>query len=248
MPDPVATKIDPKDIKTTTPILSTNADRIVGGPSEPKKQGPVPPNPSVNKYIGPVVEVSFSNIYKLITLISPFFIVLLLVTISIINSDVKGFVYLGGVIFLFVLSYLFGKAVKSNDLEGTCAFWNVGLIKTPSFISALYVYTILYLLYPMMANNVFNFPLIIILLLIYIFDIIIRSYKMGCTNIIHVALGSLLGLCFTLFYILLLSNHKELLYYNDMLSSKVSCSVPSKQKFKCSVYNNGQLIQTINPN
>ena len=198
--------------------------------------------------MGPVVDINFENIFKLITLISPFFLVFLLVTISIINSDIKGFVYLGGVIFLFGITYLFSKAINSNELEGTCAFWHIGLFKTPSFISALYMYTIVYLLYPMLINQVFNFPLIIILLVIYIFDTIIRSFKMGCTNIIHVALGSVLGILFALFFIMMLANHKDLLYYNDMLSSKVACSVPSKQKFKCNVYNNGQLIQSINPN
>lgn len=196
---------------------------------------------------GPVVEPTFDNLFKLITLISPFFLVALLVTISIVNSDIKGFVYLAGVIFLFVITMLFNNAIGKNELEGTCAFWNIGLFKSPSFISALYVFTIVYLLYPMMVNGVFNFPLIILLLVIYVFDIIIRAYRMGCTNLIHISLGSALGLCFTLFYIMILANHKELLYYNDMLSSKVACSVPAKQKFKCSVYNNGQLVQTISP-
>jgi hypothetical protein len=197
--------------------------------------------------LGPVLDPTFNNIFKLITLISPFFLVFLLVTISIINSDIKGFVYLGGAVFLFFITTLFQKVVPSNDLKGTCALWHVSLFQTPSYISALYVYTMIYLLYPMMVNQVYNFPLIILLLVIYVFDIIIRCFKMACTNLIHVTMGSVLGLLFTLFYIMMLSNNKELLYYNDMISSKVACSVPSKQKFKCSVYSNGQLVQTINP-
>ena len=197
--------------------------------------------------LGPVLDPDFSGIFKLITLISPFFLVFLLVTISIINSDIKGFVYLGGAIFLFFITWLFQKIVPANKLEGTCSLWNVGLFQTPSYISALYVYTIVYLLYPMLVNQVYNFPLIILLLVIYVFDIIIRCFKMACTNLIHITLGSVLGLLFTLFFIMMLSGNKELLYYNDMISSKLACSVPAKQKFKCSVYNNGQLIQTINP-
>jgi hypothetical protein len=58
---------------------------------------------------------------------------------------------------------------------------------------------------------------------------------MGCTDLLHITLGSVLGLAFTLFYIMILSRNPELLYYNDMLSSKVACSVPSKQKFKWQV-------------
>jgi len=241
---PIATLPIDSNPQKAIPINSVNGKPP---PNAPKKPVEDYEEAYRKRPMGPVVDYTFDNLFKLMTLISPFFIVSLLVTISIINSDVKGFVYLGGVVFLFALSLLFSKAVNSNELEGTCAFWNVGLFKTPSFISALYVYTIIYLLYPMMLNNVFNFPLITLLISIYIFDTIVRSFKMGCTNLIHVALGSLLGLCFTIFFILLLSNNKELLYYNDMLSSKVACSVPSKQKFKCSVYNNGQLIQTINP-
>jgi hypothetical protein len=251
---PVATPINTTGIVPTTRAPANGANGANGAPdtvreASTKKAVEEAYQEALKKRpLGPVVDVNFENGFKLITLISPFFLVFLLVTISIINSDIKGFVYLGGVIFLFTITYFFNKAVQSNDLEGTCAFWNIGLFKTPSFISALYVYTIVYLLYPMMINQVFNFPLIIILLLIYIFDIIIRSFKMGCTNIIHVTLGSVLGLLFALFFIMLLANNKELLYYNDMLSSKVACSIPSKQKFKCSVYNNGQLIQSIDPN
>jgi hypothetical protein len=251
---PLASKVvDPNNIQVAIPYDSAVVSKVPSGAGEPgaKKQpvfGPVvEPGSKKQPFFGPVVEPGFDNFFKLITLISPFFLVALLVTISIINSDIKGFVYLAGVVLLFVVTMMFGKAIGGNDLKKTCAFWNIGLFQTPSFISALYVFTIVYLLYPMMKNNVFNFPLIILLLLIYLFDIIIRAYKMGCTDIIHITMGSALGLAFTLFYIMLLAKNTELLYYNDTLSSKVACSVPAKQKFKCSVYNNGQLVQSITP-
>jgi hypothetical protein len=195
---------------------------------------------------GPVMDPNFSNIFKLITLIAPFFIVMLLVTISIINSDLKGLVYLGGVVFLFTIAYMFQSTVPFNRMDNACAIWNLGPFKYPSFISALYTYTIVYLFFPMVSNGVYNFPLLIILLIIYVSDIIIRCLKMACSNAINVIFGSVLGIVFACTFIVLLSNHPTLLYYNDLLSSKVACSVPSKQKFKCSVYNNGQLVQSIN--
>ena len=191
---------------------------------------------------GPVMDPNFSNIFKLITLIAPFFIVLLLVTISIINSDLKGLVYLGGVVFLFTIAYMFQSSVPFNRTDTTCAIWNLGPFKYPSFISALYTYTITYLFFPMVSNGVYNFPLLIILLIIYVSDIIIRCLKMACSNAINVIFGSVLGIVFACTFIVLLNNYPTLLYYNDLLSSKVACSVPSKQKFKCSVYNNGQLV------
>ena len=212
------------------------------------KGPPIPDN--VKQYLkelkekpyGPVMDPTFNNIFKIITLISPFFIVLLLVTISIINSDIKGFVYLCGVILLFFICFIFQSGMPFNQQTALCAIWNVGPFRYPSFISALYTYTIVYLFYPMVTNEVYNFPLLIILLIIYISDIIIRCLKMACTNLIGVMVGSVVGIVFAVLYILLLSNNKDLLYYNDLLSSKLACSVPSKQKFKCSVYNNGQLL------
>ena len=206
---------------------------------------PDTPDPVTTQPPGPTVSITFDNVFKLTTLIAPFFLVFLLVTISIINSDIKGFIYLLGVILLFGITYLFNTSIKNNELQGTCAFWSIGLFQTPSFISALYVYTIVYLIYPMAMNQVYNFPLITILLSIYIFDIVVRAFRMKCTNIIHISLGSVLGLCFTLMFIMMLSNYPNLLYYDDLISSKVACSMPSKQKFKCSVYNNGKLIQSI---
>ena len=68
---------------------------------------------------------------------------------------------------------------------------------------------------------------------------------MGCTNGINVVFGSVLGVVFAATFIVLLTNYPDLLYYNDLLSSKVACSVPSKQKFKCNIYNNGELVQSV---
>jgi hypothetical protein len=198
------------------------------------------------KPYGPVMDPNFSNVFKVITLIAPFFIVLLLVTISIINSDIKGLVYLGGVVFLFTISYMFQSSISHNRGNEICAIWNIGPFKYPSFISALYTYTIVYLFFPMVSNGVYNFPLLIILLIIYVADIIIRCLKMACSNAINVIFGSVLGIVFACTFIVLLTNHPSLLYYNDLLSSKVACSVPAKQKFVCNVYNNGQLVQSKN--
>ena len=148
--------------------------------------------------------------------------------------------------FLFTIAYMFQSSVPFNRPDTTCAIWNLGPFKYPSFISALYTYTIVYLFFPMVSNGVYNFPLLIMLLIIYVSDIIIRCLKMACSNAINIIFGSILGIVFACTFIVLLSNYPTLLYYNDLLSAKVACSVPSKQKFKCSVYNNGQLVQSIN--
>jgi hypothetical protein len=41
------------------------------------------------------------------------------------------------------------------------------------------------------------------------------------------------------------SNLKPYLYINELNSNNEVCAMPSKQKFKCSVYKNGTLVNTI---
>lgn len=189
------------------------------------------------------VNSSFPNFIKLIVLICPFFIVLLLVVLSIINSDVKGFIYLAGTLFLFIIALAIQKMIPNNKPKETCSLWNTSIFKFPSFISALYTFTITYVIYPMITHNTFNYPLITIFLIIYISDIVIRTI-MGCSDTVNVMLGSVLGIIFALFYIIMLSQSphpQDVLYYNDFVSNKLACSVPSKQTFKCSFKNNGEL-------
>ena len=242
-------------IPTLLPILTLGASGVIptSGASTAAAAGAKTTatssgNPVDVKYNG--ASLSFLNVIRLIVVISPFFMMFLLVTISIINSDLKGMVYLGGVIIVFGITALFSN-LKPDILNtnSNCVLWNIAIFKYPSFISALYAFTITYLLFPMISHNVFNFPMMVIFFSIYICDIIIRiMYK--CTNILAIALGTFLGITLAILFITMISaspNGNSLLYYNDFISDKIACSAPSKQKFKCSVYKNGQLLQSISP-
>jgi hypothetical protein len=67
-----------------------------------------------------------------------------------------------------------------------------------------------------------------------------------CTTPTGIVLGSFIGIIWGLFwYFLIQGQNNELLYYDDLLSNKVACSRPSQQKFKCSVYKNGELLKTL---
>jgi hypothetical protein len=48
-----------------------------------------------------------------------------------------------------------------------------------------------------------------------------------------------------MWYYLIQTQNPELLYYDDLISNKIACSKPSQQKFKCSVYKNGELLKTL---
>ena len=62
-----------------------------------------------------------------------------------------------------------------------------------------------------------------------------------------VLLGTVLGYILgQLWFVLLKSSGNEsLLYFNETLSNSTVCSIPKKQTFKCSVFKNGELVETL---
>ena len=97
----------------------------------------------------------------------------------------------------------------------------------------------------MLYAGVLNFPLMVILLSMYGLDSVIKASNY-CTTPVGIIMGSIIGMFFgTIWYVIIKSNDPKLLYYDDFVSNKVACSRPTEQKFKCSVYKNGELLQTI---
>ena len=198
--------------------------------------------------VGSGINVSLTDVFGVISMVSPFLLAFLMVMISIINSNIKGFVYLCGLVILFGIVYLFQQTIRAQVAPSNkfCNLFNVTNYSVPSFNSALYLYTISYILLPMIVINMINFPLIIVLFLLYIIDCVIKI-SFGCTPAIGVLMGSFLGLFYgiTWYFIIKSSGNTNLLYYDDLISNKIACSKPTKQKFKCQVFKNGELIQNI---
>jgi hypothetical protein len=152
---------------------------------------------------------------------------------------------------LFFIVMLFQQTVRHAGLthipDPTCQLFHfpVPLFSVPSFNSALFIYTITYLLIPMMASQMVNFPLVVILLILYAIDCVIKKTN-NCTTPVGIMLGSVVGIMWgAMWYVIINSQDPKLLYYDDLVSSKVACSRPTDQKFKCSVYKNGELLQSI---
>ena len=229
---------------TRTPV-GTNA----GGPTPAPNATP----PKMYDVVKNDVQVTMSipTLMKIITLAAPYFIVLLFIMISVINSNIKGFTYFFGLIILYGIVIVFQRTLPKNTItegQAICSLFDKYVKIHPSFISGLYVYTITFILFPMIMYHVYNIKLIIILLICYVIDIIIRK-NFNCTNALSIMGGSCLGLAVALAwaYILKETNNKALLYYDDLVSNKLSCTRPSNEQFKCSVFQNGELLQTISP-
>jgi hypothetical protein len=194
--------------------------------------------------------LNMPSVFTYFSMISPFLVVLLFVFISIINSNLKGFIYLLGIFFLFFLILLFQNVLNwslPSDSSPYCSvfYFPMPLHGVPSFNSSIFIYTIVYLFLPMYMNDIMNLPLLIILLILYAVDCVIKNGN-KCTTPIGIVLGSFVGMVWALmWYYLIQTQNPELLYYDDLISNKIACSKPSQQKFKCSVYKNGELLKTL---
>ena len=228
------------------------------------------------------MDISDANLMLLT--FGPYLIMIMLVLLSIFNSSLKGFVYLFGVVILFMivkaLSSLKGPPItvqSNNAASGNSAGSNSNFagsnsnpvtssilnrrsvannvdpltIMVDPFNAALYIFTITYLLLPMLEHGTFNVPLLIFLVCIY------THYMISMISMIPIEssnespmpilfLSSLVGLIGGGFYYVFLAGNnetKELLYYNEFNSSnRVACMRPSKTNFKCRMYKNGELV------
>lgn len=194
--------------------------------------------------------LNYPNVFTYFSMISPFLVILLFVFISIINSNLKGFIYLLGIFLLFFIILLFQKVLRielPSDASPYCHVFAfpVPLYGVPSFNSSIFLFTIVYLFLPMLMNNIMNFPLLILLFVIYAIDCVI---KLGnkCTSPVGIILGSFVGMIWgLLWYFVIQTQQPSLLYYDDLISNKIACSRPTQQQFKCAVFRNGALLKTL---
>jgi hypothetical protein len=195
------------------------------------------------------VRLSYPSMFTFLSLISPYLIVLVLLLNSIINSNIKGLIYLFGILILFFIVFLFQSSINvtSEAIPSYCKLFSSSIpyYSIPSFNSAVFLFTLVYMVMPMFSSNVINLPFICILLILFSVDATIRRQN-KCTNLIGVFFGGIIGIIIgIMWYLIISSNSPELLYYDDLISNKVACSRPTQQKFKCSVYKNGQLLQSV---
>jgi hypothetical protein len=204
--------------------------------------------PSTDNYLA---ATNLPNFITFLSMISPYLVIFCILFNAIINSNfIKGIIYLSGLIILFIIVLFFQKILSASGMHTPnplCNLFHLNNIvySIPSFSIALITYTMIYILLPMISNNVINYPFIIILFLILFINGIHRV-KYNCTTMLGAVTGGFLGMIWgILFYTMIKSSDPKLTYTDDFLSNKVACSRPTEQKFKCSVYKNGELLQTI---
>lgn len=201
------------------------------------------------------ILASLSNIGILIASLYPVFIVCFLVLASIFNFNMTGIVYLGGIIFTFAVCYLVAisgltteRPVGSSpscDLFSGLSYNMMG----PSFPSAVSWFTFIYLLLPTVPPARpagFANPMIIASTAFFAIINMIYQFRHKCSSMVGILLGMTIGFAIgtAWFFLWWGSGHKDLLFYNELISNNVVCNRPAKQTFKCHVYKGGELISS----
>jgi len=198
------------------------------------------------------MKLNFSNLIQLGAAISPLLLSFFLVMLSAFNSDIKGIVYLGGVMIASLINFVIMNTLNIRMpglVPPNCNLvefpFNLNSYISPAFNTMYITFTLIYLLMPMVYMSTVNYPVIISILCILVLDAVTKVLK-GCTNFMGVLLGCMVGLVLGIlwFIVFYATNNKELLFFNVDASNKVMCSRPDKQTFKCRVYKNGELVST----
>ena len=98
----------------------------------------------------------------------------------------------------------------------------------------------------MRENDQMNYGLVAFLAVILVIDGVTKVTNY-CTPTAGVILGTVLGymLGYMWFALFKATGNESLLYFKETLSNSAVCSVPKKQTFKCSVFNNGDLVESL---
>lgn len=199
--------------------------------------------------------MGISNITKKFVFVH-YFLVAFFLTISFINRDIRGVIWLTGAMISTLISAIFVSILgKDNDCDNSGSATGFALSKSGTFGNValpgnIITYTLSYLLFPMSDSKKIN-PIIISLL---VTCYLVSSYhKITIENencrakAKDVILIGLIGLAVGYFWykILKKSGNNRLYYYSEFLSNNVVCSKPEKTQFKCRVYKNGELIANL---
>ena len=195
------------------------------------------------------IELTLSNVLQFFSFISPTLLIFFLFMASLFNQNLKGLVYIAGILLASIINIFFMNIIGSgrNPEEAfSCSIFDiphVSRFNSPYPSCLIIAFTVAYLILPMKYNEQKNYPVLAFLLVILGIDIVTKVQN-KCTTWAGSILGGLVGfLLGTIWYILFhVTGFDSLLYFDELRSDNVMCSQPSSQTFKCSVYQNGQLI------
>lgn len=199
------------------------------------------------------MQLTPTNLLHFISILSPFLLGFFLVMTSIFNQDMKGLVYLAGILIASVINLFLMTILGSrmaSDASPVCNIIDFSIMgsnnfNSPCMTSMIISFTMAYLFLPMRFNHQMNYVVIVSLIALFIINMLTKIFD-KCTTFGGSILGGMVGFLmgagwYVLFHA---TGYDSLLYFDDFISNNTVCKRPRKQTFKCSVYKNGQLIDS----
>lgn len=195
------------------------------------------------------MTITFTNLMKYISLMSPLLIIFFIIMISIFNNTLlKGLIFTFGLAIVTFFNYILKNLLKEKQSPLASSMCNIlpqpftvisdgNVFSSPGLSSSIIGYTLSYLVFPMKVNNQVNPALVTFLLALLGINGMIEIHD-HCTSVGGVILGAVVGVVFGLIYysIIAMTGYKELAYFSEIISNNTKCSKPSEQKFKCVTY------------
>lgn len=186
------------------------------------------------------------NSAAIFSFISPYILISFFLLLSLFNNNAKGVIYVIGAMLLAVIVKAFSSLVPGSINTKACNLFGDIINDIPSYSTALYSYTFMYLFMAMFNSDIMNYGVIVMFLILGAADVAVRLNH-NCTNNSGIIFGIIFGLGVGLVWYFIFSfSSPQLLYFEEYVSNKVACSVPKKQDFKCQLYKDGQLVDSIN--
>lgn len=199
------------------------------------------------------MDLNFVNIIQFFSYISPLLLGFFMVMSSFFNGNIKGLIYLGGVLIAMFIGLMFRPLIGSKSDIGASMSCNLfempfgyNMFNSPSLHSLFIAFTIAYLFMPMISNNLMNYSVLISLVILFFIDAFTKIQG-KCTSGLGVFIGGLMGIILGIAYWALFhyAGMKNILYFEKEGSNNVICNRPSRQTFKCKVYKGGKLIGSL---
>lgn len=176
---------------------------------------------------------------------SPIILAACLLWLSFVNSNLKGFLYIGLLLFHCMIRnfiYMF-YGTPESFFNPMCSVVQYSYGNS-SFSAFVFSFTIAYLLLPMFLKGDVNYWVFSGLVTSFIGDLTIKSYGGCIPNTSDILINTFIGLTCGIAVVTTMNatGNSKYLFFNELSSNKESCSVAKNQTFKCSVYKNGELI------
>jgi hypothetical protein len=207
-----------------------------------------------NKNRDPILIYQPQNLLKFMTFYSPIIVAVAILSISFVFQSFSGLIYVSFLLAItivreYILITVIGTTPISEEKDYFCNAVQFNLLESyenSGYSIFALCFTIFYLCTPMFINGDINYVIMGILIAYLLIDIGMK-YSIKCITdfasiIGNMISGSLFGIIITI--ILISTNSSKYLMFNETSSNMEVCSVPTSQKFKCSVYKNGQLVKT----